>query len=169
MGHKVSNELWGGMLASILSDRRQLEFFLESIVKKCKNGQFFAFSQIKWDFATASYIQGTTMWKLTSWRFRKCVTYWVLKFLNKSYCCSKSGDSEILAPLAKIRGRKKKPRSQYLKSRAAIESALKQPCSTFADSTWSLNFAFWTRYFFFTASFPASFFFRFGSTLTANN
>ena len=99
MGHKVSNELWGGMLASILSDRRQLEFFLESIVKKCKNGQFFAFSQIKWDFATASYIQGTTMWKLTSWRFRKCVTYWywywVFQFLNGSYCWSKSVKGEI--------------------------------------------------------------------------
>ena len=95
MGHKVSNELWGGMLASILSDRQPLEFFLESIAKKCKNGQFFAFSQIKWDFATASYIQGTTMWKLTSWRLRKCITYWVFKFLNRSYCCSKSDEGEI--------------------------------------------------------------------------
>ena len=95
VGHKVSNELWGGMLASMLSDRQPLEFFLESIAKKCKNGQFFAFSQIKWDFATASYIQGTTMWKLTSWRLRKCITYWVLNFLNRSYCCSKSDEGEI--------------------------------------------------------------------------
>ena len=96
------------MLASMLSDRQLLEFFLESIAKKCKNGQFFAFSQIKWDFATASYIQGTTMWKLTSWPFRKCRTYWDLKFLNGSYWWSKSEDSEILAPLAKISTRKKK-------------------------------------------------------------
>ena len=95
VGHKVSNELWGGMLASMLSDRQLLEFFLESIAKKCKNGQFFAFSQIKWDFATASYIQGTTMWKLTSRRLRKCITYWVLNFLNRSYCCSKSDEGEI--------------------------------------------------------------------------
>ena len=28
MGHKVSNELWGGMLASKLSDRQALEIFL---------------------------------------------------------------------------------------------------------------------------------------------
>ena len=76
VGHKVSNELWGGMLASMLSDRQPLEFFLESIAKKCKNGHFFAFSQYKWDFATASYIQGTTMWKLTFWRFQKCVMSW---------------------------------------------------------------------------------------------
>ena len=96
------------MLASMLSDRQLLEFFLESIAKKCKNGQFFAFSQIKWDFATASYIQGTTMWKLTSWPFRKCRTYWDLKFLNGSYWWSKSEDSEILASLAKISGVTKK-------------------------------------------------------------
>ena len=95
MGHKVSNELWGGMLASILSDRRAFEFFLRRDTKMCKNGHFLAFSQIKWDFATASYIQGTTMWKLTSWRLRKCITYWVLNFLNRSYCCSKSDEGEI--------------------------------------------------------------------------
>ena len=95
MGHKVSNELWGGMLVSILSDRRALEFFLRRDTKMCKNGHFLAFSQIKWDFATASYIQGTTMWKLTSWRLRKCITYWVSKFLNRSYCCSKSDEGEI--------------------------------------------------------------------------
>ena len=95
MGHKVSNELWGGMLASILSDRRALEIFLRRDTKMCKNGHFLAFSQIKWDFATASYIQGTTMWKLTSWRLRKCITYWVLNFLNRSYCCSKSDEGKI--------------------------------------------------------------------------
>ena len=46
MGHKVSNELWGGMLASVLSDRRAFEFFAEGH-QMCKNGHFFAFSQIK--------------------------------------------------------------------------------------------------------------------------
>ena len=47
MGHKVSNELWGGMLASILSDRRAFEFFLRRDTKMCKNRHFLAFSQIK--------------------------------------------------------------------------------------------------------------------------
>ena len=47
LGHNVQNELWAGPLASILSDRRALEIFLRSDTKKCKNGEFFAFSQIK--------------------------------------------------------------------------------------------------------------------------
>ena len=54
--------------------------------------------------------QDRTMKKLTSWGFRKCGTYWASKFFNGSYCCSKSEDCEILAPLAKIGSRKKKPR-----------------------------------------------------------
>ena len=52
--------------------------------------------------------QDRTMKKLTSWRFRKYGTYWASKFFNGSYCCSKSEDCEILAPLAKIGSRKKK-------------------------------------------------------------
>ena len=36
-------------------------------------------------------IQGRTMWKLTSWRFRKCGTFWDLKVLNQSYWLSKFG------------------------------------------------------------------------------
>ena len=35
-------------------------------------------------------IKGRAMWKLTSWRFRKCGTFWVLKVLNKSYWLSKT-------------------------------------------------------------------------------
>ena len=52
-------------------------------------------------------IQDRTMRKLTSRAFRKCGTYWACEVLNGSYCCSKSEDCEILAPLAKIRSRKK--------------------------------------------------------------
>ena len=44
------------------------------------------------------------MRKLTSRDFGKCGTYWACEVLNRSYCCSKSEDCEILAPLAKIRG-----------------------------------------------------------------
>ena len=36
-------------------------------------------------------IRGRTMWKLTSWRFRKCGTFWDLKVLNQSYWLSKFG------------------------------------------------------------------------------
>ena len=35
-------------------------------------------------------IQGRTMWKLTSWGFQKCGTFWGLKVLNQSYWLSKS-------------------------------------------------------------------------------
>ena len=33
-------------------------------------------------------IQGTTMWTLTSWGFRKCGTFWVYDFLKGSYWLS---------------------------------------------------------------------------------
>ena len=32
------------------------------------------------------------MWKLTSWGFRKCGSFWDLEVLNRSYGCSKSVD-----------------------------------------------------------------------------
>ena len=138
--------------------------------KKCKNGPIFAFSQIKWDFATASYIQGTTMWKLTSWPFRKCRTYWDLKFLNGSYWWSKSEDSEILPSLAKIRGRKKKQHS--VKNRfweLLSNQPLSNPIPPSLIQYGASNLIFGQVLFFFTAPFLAIFFFKFDSTSTANN
>ena len=158
VGHKVSNELWGGMLASMLSDRQPLEFFLESIAKKCKNGQFFAFSQIKWDFATASYIQGTTMWKLTSWPFRKCRTYWDLKFLNGSYWWSKSEDSEILAPLAKISGRKKKVTLTISKIKSRHRISLETTLFHLRWFNMKPQFCFLNAWLFFYGVIPGKFF-----------
>ena len=168
MGHKVSNELWGGMLASILSDRRALEIFLRRDTKMCKNGHFLAFSQIKWDFATASYIQGTTMWKLTSWPFRKCRTYWDLKFLNGSYWWSKSEDSEILASLAKISGVTKKRHGHNFQNRglkriAGVVNPIDYPCYSFQTS----NLKIVAVSFFCYAAFPWIFFLKYNSTLTA--
>ena len=74
LGHNGQNELWASLLASILSDRQPLENFYQEDTKKCKKRQFSAFRQFNWDFACATYIQGTTIWKLTSWRLRKCIT-----------------------------------------------------------------------------------------------
>ena len=71
-------------------------------------------------------IQDRTMWKRTSWRFQKCGTYWACQLLNGSYCCSKSKDCEILAPLAKIRSRKKK----YWKS-------VYNRCASLINTIWS--------------------------------
>ena len=75
MGHNGQNEPWASLLASILSDRQPLENFYQEDTKKCKKRQFLAFRQINWDFACATYIQGTTIWKLTSWRLRKSITF----------------------------------------------------------------------------------------------
>ena len=53
-------------------------------------------------------IQDRSMWNLTSWRFRKCRTYWACELLNGSYRPSKMDESEKTGPSPKIRGVKKK-------------------------------------------------------------
>ena len=84
-----------------------LKFFCGVSPKNAKNG-FFAFRQITWDFDIETHIQGTTMRKLTSRRFRKCGSFWTSEFLNGSYRPSKMDESEKTAPSTKIRGVKKK-------------------------------------------------------------
>ena len=51
---------------------------------------------------------GGTVWKLTSWGFRKCGTFWGLELLKRSYRRSESDDSEIFDLSPKISGVKKK-------------------------------------------------------------
>ena len=104
-------------------------------------------------------IQDRTMWKLTSRAFRKCGTYWACEVLNGIYCWSKSEGCEILAPLAKIRGRKKKTtlfNGSVLG--AAIESAWNQPCGTHADSMAAPKTCSLKSVVFFYGSFSANFF-----------
>ena len=110
-GRQLSDELLGRPLASILSDRRPLENFLGSITKKFQKMIFFTFGQITRVFELVWPIQARTMWKLTSWGFRKCGSFRDLEVLNRSYGCSKSEDFEILSPLPKIRGVAKKQHS----------------------------------------------------------
>ena len=76
--------------------------------EKSQKNDFFHKTLISQNLLKEANIQARSMWKLTSWQFRKCGTYWACEVLNGSYCCSKSDDCEILAPLAKIRSRKKK-------------------------------------------------------------
>ena len=52
-------------------------------------------------------IQARSMWNLTSWRFRKCRTYWACELLNESYWPSKMEESEKTGPSSKIQGVKK--------------------------------------------------------------
>ena len=72
------------------------------------NFAFFGILSISRNFDVASYIWGGTMWKLTSWGFRKCGTFWCLELLKRSYRRSESDDSEIFDLSPKISGVKKK-------------------------------------------------------------
>ena len=137
--------------------------------KKCHKMHLFVFGQIEWDFATASYIQGTTIWNLTSWRFRKCGTYWVFKFLNGSYCWSKLEDSEILAPLAKIRGRKKKVTLTISKIKSCHQISLETTLFHLRWFNMKPQFCFLNAWLFFSAPFPTIFFYKFDPTSTAIN
>ena len=109
--HKLRNELWARRQISILAESKFFEFFFERDTEKCKKRVFLAFRQITWDFDIETHIQGTTMRKLTSRRFRKCGSFCASEFLNGSYRCSKLTDCKILGPLPKkIRGVTKKHR-----------------------------------------------------------
>ena len=55
-------------------------------------------------------IRARSMWNLTSWRFRKCGTYWACEVLNGSYRPSKMDESEKTGPSPKIRGVKTQSR-----------------------------------------------------------
>ena len=90
-GRQLSHELLGRSLASILSDRRPVENFYQRDTKKCQKMFFFAFGQITRVFELVWPIQARTMWKLTSWGFRKCGSFRDLEVLNHSYRLSKSG------------------------------------------------------------------------------
>ena len=83
--HKLRNELWARCHASILSKSKFSDFFLQSITQNCQKRRIFALQQITWDFDIETHIQGTTMWSLTSRRFRKCGSFWASEFLNGSY------------------------------------------------------------------------------------
>ena len=170
MEHQLRNELWASHQTSILSDWRPLQFFLQSITKKCQKRLFFYFRQITWDFDMETHIQGTTMSKLTSRAFRKCGSFWASEFLNGSYRCSKLTDWEILGPLQKIRGVTKKRHGHNnefwgLKRIAGPPNHVRRPCYSF--QTQELNIVVVS--FFRNASIPAIFFSEFDPTLTANN
>ena len=131
---------------------------------------FLAFRQITWDFDIETHIQGTTMRKLTSRRFRKCGSFWASEFLNGSYRCSKLTDCEILGPLPKIRGVTKKRHGHnnefwVLKRIAGPPNHVRRPCYSFQDP--QINIV--AVSFFCDASFPAKNFSEFDLTLTAYN
>ena len=83
--------------------------------------------------------QDRSMWNLTSWRFRKCRTYWACEVLNGSYRPSKMDESEKTGPSPKIRGVKKKRHGHNfefwgLKRIAGPPNHVRRPCYSFQTS-----------------------------------
>ena len=106
----TSASIWAMCKASIFKIVRLAatwKFFRCGHEKMLKTGVFHK-TLISRNLLKEAHIQARSMWKLTSRAFRKCGTYWAYQLLNGSYCWSKSDNCEILAPLAKIRSRKKK-------------------------------------------------------------
>ena len=140
-------------------NQKFLKFFLRGTPKNAKNGFFFAFRQITWDFDIETHIQGTTMRKLTSRRFRKCGSFWAYDDFCASYYRSKSahgGKSESVPII--MRCPKKKTRPQFWVLSAAIESAWNQPCWTHADSVSKPKTQYCGRVFFLQRPFLLKFF-----------
>ena len=115
-------------------------------------------------------IQDRTMWKLTSWRFRKCGTYWACEVLNGSYRQSKMEESEKKGPSSKIRGVTKKRHGHNnecwalkLNQRGTIHV---RPMLIQFQAP-KINIV--AVSFFCNASFRWIFFLKFDLTLTANN
>ena len=131
--HKLRNELWARRQTSILAESKIFEILLRSSTKNCQKRVYSAFRQFTWDFDIETHIQGTTMRKLTSRRFRKCGSFCASEFLNGSYRCSKLTDCEILGPLPKIRGVTKKRHGHInefwvLKRIAGPPNHVRRPC-----------------------------------------
>merc|ERR1712001_429047 len=85
------------------------------------------------DWKISLRYSGYAIGKLTSRAFRKCGSFCCYNFLNPSYGCSKSTESEILAMAAKIR------KLQFCVLGSAIESASKHTYWANADSIWKLE------------------------------
>ena len=83
--------------------------------KKSQKNDFFHKTLISQNLLKEANIQARSMWKLTSWRFRKCGTYWACHVFNGSYRPSKMDESEKTGPSPKISGVQKKDTATILK------------------------------------------------------
>ena len=105
-----------------------------------QNFAFFCILSISRNFDVASYIRGGTMWKLTSWGFRKCGTFWGLELLKRSYRRSESDDSEIFDLSPKISGVKKKSHGHNFDLRVSpLNQAHTIPICPTLIQCWSLQ------------------------------
>ena len=72
-----------------------------------KNGTFSHFCKLL-QCKNFQEVSEGAIWKLTYWRFRKCGSFLFYNFLNQTYGCSKSTESENLSLSSKLCGVKKK-------------------------------------------------------------
>ena len=117
-------------------------------------------------FIIGIFFQHRTIWKLTSGRFRKCISYEAYGDFYASYHRSKSTHgwkSESVTII--MRCPKKKTRPQFWKLRLKIESALKQPCWSHADSISEPKTQNCGRVFFFWHRLSREFFLQFSPNI----
>jgi len=119
---------------------------------------FFCILSISRNFDVASYIWGGTMWKLTSWGFRKCGTFWCLELLKRSYRRSESDDSEIFDLSPKISGVQKKSHGHNFDLRVSpLNQAQTIPIGPTLIQWWSLQIKIVAVGFFFDTDLPTGF------------
>ena len=128
LGQKLSDELSGSPLASILSERRAVTLLRGGGHGKLQKSTFFASFASPRKFCEEKFYQDRTMWKSTDSAFRICMTLGGPDDLSHSYCSSKSGDRGKSEFVHEIMIRyKKKTRPQFSKLMLQIESAWKKP------------------------------------------
>ena len=150
LGQKLSDELSGSPLASILSERRAVTLLRGGRHGKLQKNDFFASFASPRKFCEEKFYQDRTMWKSTDSAFRICVTHGGQNDYWPSYYCSKSGHGGKSEFVIEIMSRwKKKTRPQFSKLMLGIESAWNYMGFFHADSIWSINFENCGRVFFF--------------------
>ena len=155
---QLQNELCPRSVASKLSERRPPTWIGGGGNENSQNFAFFCILSISRNFDVASYIWGGTMWKLTSWGFRKCGTFWGLELLKRSYRRSESDDSEIFDLSPKISGVKKKSHGHNFDLRVSplIQAHTIPICPT-VYQCWSLQIKIVAVGFFLDTDLPTGF------------
>ena len=158
------------MLASKIFDLTSSYIFLPIGHPKTPKNVFFRISYNYRTFWCRRPYMGSTMRKLTSRRFQKCGTYRFFQFLNGSYGCSKSTESEILDSSPKI-GDVTKKRHGFnkpfwdLKWIGYQTYHVRTLFYSYGDPQGNIE----AVSFFCDVGTPRIFFFRFDPTLTVNN
>ena len=155
---QLQNELCPRSVASKLSERRPPTWIARGGNENSQNFAFFCILSISRNFYVASYIRGGTMWKLTSWGFRKCGTFWCLELLKRSYRRSESDDSEIFDLSPKISGVQKKSHGHNFDLRVSpLNQAHTIPICPTLIQWWSLQIKIVAVGFFLDTDLPTGF------------